>query len=277
MEKQTAAEKRILLESEGRKGWIPVTDSQSRDAELDVFLDIGRAMLEAGAEIHRVEDTLARLCSAYGMEKAEIFAIRSLILVTIRNRDGKTITASRRIYQVGINMGQLEELNQLSRSACAEKPEPKALRNQLETCLTKRFVSNWEGKAGYMLAAAAFACFFGGRLRDGAAAAILGLLLWEMDQRLAKKRSQRFLYTVAASMALGFCARLWGLFDMGFRVDKIMIGTIMLLIPGMAFMNSVRDMINNNAINGLFSCLDAVTTAGAIAVGFAVPLLLLGI
>ena len=55
-----------------------------------------------------------------------------------------------------------------------------------------------------------------------------------------------------------------------------MIGTIMLLIPGMALMNSVRDMLNNNAINGLFSCIDAVLTAGAIAAGFGVPLILLG-
>ena len=33
---------------------------------LDLFVDIGQAMLEAGAGIHRVEDTIYRLCGAYG-------------------------------------------------------------------------------------------------------------------------------------------------------------------------------------------------------------------
>ena len=68
----------------------------------------------------------------------------------------------------------------------------------------------------------------------------------------------------------------WAGGGLGLLPDKIMIGTIMLLIPGMALMNSVRDMLNNNAINGLFSCIDAVLTAGAIAAGFGVPLILLG-
>ena len=69
---------------------------------------------------------------------------------------------------------------------------------------------------------------------------------------------------------------LLGCLPLGFQPDKMMIGTIMLLIPGMAFMNSMRDMLSNNEINGLFSCLDTLLTAGAIAIGFAVPLLLMG-
>ena len=86
---------------------------------LDLFVDIGQAMLEAGAEIHRVEDTIYRLCGAYGLGRADIFAIRSLILVTIR----ESYTDSRRIYGIGTNMARLEELNALSRYICRERPE----------------------------------------------------------------------------------------------------------------------------------------------------------
>ena len=77
---------------------------------LDLFVDIGQAMLEAGAGIHRVEDTIYRLCGAYGLGRADIFAIRSLILVTIREDTGKSYTDSRRIYGIGTNMARLEEL-----------------------------------------------------------------------------------------------------------------------------------------------------------------------
>lgn len=246
---------------------------------LDLFMEIGKEMLEAGAEIHRVEDTIFRLCHAYEMEGTEIFAIRSLILVSVKDGAGQVYTHSRRIYNLGIHMGRLEDLNDLSRHLCAKKPEPEEIRRLLDQCCSRRYVSSWEMMAGYALAASSFACFFGGGLRDGIAAGCLGLVLYAMDQKL-QKANQRLLYTVAASMVLGFCARLWNLFGdmagLGFMTDKIMIGTIMLLIPGMAFMNSIRDMLNNNAINGLFSCLDAVLTAAAIAAGFAIPMMIMG-
>lgn len=243
---------------------------------LDLFLEMGKSMMEAGAEVHRVEDTIYRLCAAYGMREIEIFAIRSLIVLSVKDGKGKLYNNSKRIYEVGIHMGKLEEFNQASRLICAQLPELEEITSLLEKCRRTRSVTRKETLFGYMLAAFSFACFFGGRLRDGAAGAVLGMLLFIMDQKLAKRCPQRLIYIVLVSVVLGFCGEFWGYLGLGFRPDKIMIGTIMLLIPGMAFMNSMRDMLSNNEINGLFSCLDVLLTAGAIAVGFAVPLLLLG-
>ena len=243
---------------------------------LDLFVDIGQAMLEAGAEIHRVEDTIYRLCSAYGLGRADIFAIRSLILVTIREDTGRLYTDSRRIYGIGTNMARLEELNALSRYICRERPTAMEISRRFKESMEKNPVPWQETMFGYMLAASSFACFFGGRLRDGAAAAVLGFLLFVMDRHMAGRRLQRFVYIAFCSVILGFLGMGWGRTGLGLLPDKIMIGTIMLLIPGMALMNSVRDMLNNNAINGLFSCIDASLTAGAMAAGFGVPLILLG-
>lgn len=243
---------------------------------LDLFVDIGKSMLESGAEIHRVEDSIYRLCDAYGMQQIEIFAIRSLIVVTVRDVTGQIYTDSKRIYELGIDMGQLEELNQLSRLICRDCPDDESIERMIAECRKKKSVSKRETMIGYILAASSFACFFGGRLRDGAAAAVLGLILFGFDEWVAVRRKQRFVYTVAVSMILGFAGMAWGYLRLGFWSDKIIIGTIMLLIPGMAFMNSVRDMLNDNEITGLFSCLDAVLTASAIAIGFAVPLIILG-
>ncbi|WP_195415911.1 threonine/serine exporter family protein [Enterocloster citroniae] len=250
---------------------LPLTDDSSC---LDLFVDIGQAMLEAGAEIHRVEDTIFRLCHAYELGKADIFAIRSLVLVTVREDTGRLYTDSRRIYEIGTDMARLEELNSLSRYLCRERPGAEEISRRFRESMEKRPVPWWETMFGYMLAASSFACFFGGRLRDGAAAAVLGFLLFEMDRHMAGKTLQRFVYIAFCSVILGFLGVGCGMAGLGLLPDKIMIGTIMLLVPGMALMNSVRDMLNNNAINGLFSCIDAVLTAGAIAAGFAVPLLL---
>ena len=51
---------------------------------LCLAMDIGEGMLKCGAEIHRVEDTIERVCKAYGAVHVEIFAIPSVIISAIR-------------------------------------------------------------------------------------------------------------------------------------------------------------------------------------------------
>ena len=57
---------------------------------------------------------------------------------------------------------------------------------------------------------------------------------------------------------------------------KITIGNIMLLIPGVSFTTSLRDMINGDTISGLVGISEAVIKAIAIAIGFAAVLVQMG-
>ena len=50
---------------------------------LSLLMDLGEAMLQSGAEIHRVEDTLHRVGQAYGAQRTEVFAINSCIVTTM--------------------------------------------------------------------------------------------------------------------------------------------------------------------------------------------------
>lgn len=52
--------------------------------------------------------------------------------------------------------------------------------------------------------------------------------------------------------------------------DKIIIGNIMLLIPGLAFCNGLRDLIVGDTISGGLSLCNALLCALAIALGFVV-------
>ena len=65
-------------------------------------------------------------------------------------------------------------------------------------------------------------------------------------------------------------------FGLGQNPDKIIIGNIMLLIPGIALTTSLRDMINGETISGLLGLSEAVLKALAIAIGFAAVLMRMG-
>ena len=95
-------------------------DTQARrEAALACILDLGELLLTSGAEVMRVEDTVARLCAAYGFETTDVFTITSSIVVTARAPDGRVLTQTRRIRERSTDLGCVERVNALSRRLCA--------------------------------------------------------------------------------------------------------------------------------------------------------------
>lgn len=61
------------------------------------LLDIGEAMLDSGADVHTVEETLDRMGQAYGATTMNVLVITSVIVVTMTLPDGSEYTLSRRV------------------------------------------------------------------------------------------------------------------------------------------------------------------------------------
>ena len=89
---------------------------------MECALDMGETMLRCGAEILRVEDTVIRICTAYGGGIVDVFTILSLIILSWKADDGKNYTLTRRINPYPTDLNKLEELNALSRYICEKKP-----------------------------------------------------------------------------------------------------------------------------------------------------------
>ena len=47
-------------------------------AVLSLAMDLGKSMVKCGAEMNRVEETIIRVCYAYGMKRVEVFSIISM-------------------------------------------------------------------------------------------------------------------------------------------------------------------------------------------------------
>ena len=58
--------------------------------------------------------------------------------------------------------------------------------------------------------------------------------------------------------------------------DTLIIGNIMLLIPGIAFCNSIHDMVMGDTVSGVLSFFDTILRALAIAIGYAAVWALIG-
>ena len=60
------------------------------------------------------------------------------------------------------------------------------------------------------------------------------------------------------------------------HVDKVMIGDIMLFIPGLLLVSAVKEMFNRDIVTGLYRLIEAVLVAVSIAFGFALSFYVLG-
>lgn len=255
-----------------------MTKEQKRELSrsLSLAMDIGKSMIKCGAEINRVEETIIRICSAYGMKQIEVFSIISMINVTAIDEDGDSYTQSRRVYSYSTNLGRLEMLNALSRKICAGSVEIAAARKELDAINCEKTNFHVTAMLGSMLAAGAFAMFFGGSLLDAIAAMPIAVIIYLMNTLIKARGMSKLFFTALCSAISGTAAILFVRMGFGNNADMIMIGDIMLIIPGLALINSVREMLCGDVMSGLLRMLESVIIAAAIACGFAVPILVFG-
>lgn len=243
---------------------------------LRISLDIGEKMLISGAEIGRVEDSLRRILTAYDMQRADVFTITSSIVATVTDRDGRTITQTRRIQKYSTDFEKLDALNALSRHICATAPPLSEIRKLLSEADGKREYPLWIQCCAYALIAGAFAVFFGGTFVDGAVAATLGMGLKLVTFAISRTKVNMVFANMTATFLLCAAALLCAYAFPSIHTDKIIIGNIMLLIPGIAMTNSIRDIISGDIMAGILRFCEALVLAIAIAAGYILASLFMG-
>ena len=245
------------------------------DRMLSLAIQIASGMLESGAEIHRVEDTLTRICRAYGAMEIQPFSIPSLVAATITMPDGYHKTEICRVYSISNHYDIVENLNALSRRICAHPIPLEELEVEVQRAKTPDRRPGWVLLLCGIIAAAGFTLFFGGDWRDAIAALPVGALLLSLE--LAKPAKIHALaYTVLESLAAGVLCILTAKAGIACHLDKVMIGGIMLLIPGLSFGAAVRELLCGDIIAGSLRMISALLTAVCIAAGFAVAHLIGG-
>lgn len=246
------------------------------DRILQGILDVGEEMVVSGAEVSRVEDSIYRMCESYGADRINVFIITSNIQVTMEAPDGRILTHIRRVVRNDVNFDRLDYLNDLSRYICDKNPGVTQLREKLDEVLNRPKQPQLLRFIGCMMGAGAFTVFFGGTWLDGLASCVMGIIVVAFEMFFAKREKNQIVYNFCASVVAGISAHFLVAVGIGEHVDMLMIGGIMLLIPGIAMTNAVRDMLIGDIASGMLRLSNALLVAAAIACGFAVSIMVLG-
>ncbi len=234
---------------------------------LELATDMGYRLAMNGAETFRIEESIRRILAAYNID-SEVFAIPNCLTVSIETPDGKPITRMRRVGFHGNDLDSVEKYSNLSRRICAEKPEPMEARQWMkDTDQSLRAYSLPILLLGNYLGAFGFAIVFGGSFMDGICSGFSGMLIGLINYVLGKRMVNPFFNTIASAFVMAFASYTMAAAGFANNVDTVIIGALMILVPGLIFTNAMRDIIYGDTNSGMNRIVQVLLVAAAIALG----------
>lgn len=240
---------------------------------VNFALHLGSQLLASGAETYRVEQTILHLLDHVGIQKAHAFCVPTMITVNVE-RDDWHYQDMVRVLTRRIDLERISRLNHLSRDVVAGKmtvDEGVSVLERIDRAPDFPGIVRYLG-AGFV--GGFFSLLYGGNPREFLAAFIVSFTVGFLLDRIRTSNQSAFFELLMGGAANAALALV--LVDLGARLhfplslDQIIVGSIMPLVPGVAFTNALRDALAGDLVSGISRIGEALLVAIAIAIGVGV-------
>ncbi len=248
------------------------TQHAKTDEIMEACLLAGKIMLQSGAETYRVEDTMMRMAASFGIKETHSYVTPTGIIFSA-DSFGPTKTKLLRILERSTDLTKVTMVNSISRQISSGSLNLEEAIRQLKEIDSKSMAFPMMAQvAASSIASACFLIMFNGSWNDFLPAMIAGgagyVGLLSFHRFIPIKFFSEFL----ASFVIGLLSFLFVKIGWGHQLDKIVIGSVMTLVPGLLITNAVRDLMAGHLVSGLSKGAEAFLTAFAIGSGIAIVL-----
>jgi uncharacterized membrane protein YjjP (DUF1212 family) len=206
---------------------------------VDLAMEAGQIMMSAGAETHRVEDTIMRILSTSEFSHTDAFVLRTGITIPLSDPRYKTISITRRVYSGPPHLSKVSDVNKVSRDFCAGLITIDQAERQINEAAKRTLYSPVTIFLSHMFASSGFAYVFGGGFLEAFLALFVGFVLGYYNVYIAKHIRKDFLADLlaAAIVVVASVGFTYFLSEMGIAAEcqYIIAGSLMPLVPGTAF------------------------------------------
>lgn len=239
--------------------------------EVDYIVDfaslLGRSMLECGAEIERVNETIESICRAYNLNDISVYSTSAYIFVSARSGLDSPSTRQTNIVVSAIHLARLNKLDRLAENILQNKLSADSLKDMLYDAM---FVSNYPTYVilvGYVVAMSSLCFIFGGAILEVLCVVCNTILLYFTTTHFIKKRLNHILINFICMFMVATVTNL--IIATGIKVDfySVMITNAFYLIPGIPMVNAVRNLLCGNEMNGLVELFKVALEVAAIVAG----------
>lgn len=263
---------------------IQLTDMIYLKKNLDVVLDVkrvvdmamhaGKILLKNGGEIFRVEETIKRICGRFHVNHVDIFSMSHGIFVSAENENGEAYTKVNHVPLSSSHLGIVAEVNELSREISAGRVKLEEAEERLEKIEKIPPKKRWFQYMAAGLASGTFALMLGSSVSEAVAAFLIGFLSYVWVLFAGKHNLSKIIVNIVGGVIMTVLALafMYIPFLPILKLDGMMVGAIMPMIPGVAFVNAIRDIADTDFLSGLVRMIDALLVFVYIAIGVGVTL-----
>ncbi len=242
-------------------------NSEEKREVLEAAMQAGHILLENGAEIFRVEETMERMCHYYGIDTGNYFVLSNGIFTTSGNAKEQIYAKVQHIPVSSAHLNRVAAVNQLSREIEEGRYTVSEVRARLDEirCMpgkTRRMQVIASG-----VGSACFCYLFGGNMVDSCVAFGAGVILYLYVLFISGPHLSKIVGNIGGGALVTFLCTVMFLAGVGYHLNFMIIGSIMPLIPGVAFTNAIRDIADGDYISGSVRMLDALLVFFCIAMG----------
>lgn len=240
------------------------------DVELEIILKAGKILLSSGAEISRTEDTMNYIARAMNFKDLEAYVSNRGIFATAKKDDNTEITRIYNVPEVDINLSKIESVNALSRRITQKSITIEEVINELEKIDTMPDYLIFWRLVAYTIGASGFSYAIGSSITDSIIAGIIGLILGAYMCTIKRILNSDVLITILGSILIALFGNLFIHFNIGSNLSVILLGAMIDIVPGVPFVNAIREYSQNNYNTGITLMMGALLTCISMAVGVAV-------
>ncbi len=234
---------------------------------LNLAVSIGEELLKSGGEIYRVQETVERIMQAYGVDDCNVFVITNGIFATVHENQTDAGSMVRNVPIGEVNLEKVARMNQLSREICEGNYSPEEALEQLRQCRCAPVTPDFIRIFACGIGSAGFCYLLGGHPFDSVMSFFLGVLLQAFLLAAEKRHTSKFLTSILGSAMVTIGGLICYVAGWGIQFDRIIIGGIILLMPGVSLVTAIRDLFNGDYLSGSIRLIDALLTGMCIAIG----------
>lgn len=247
-------------------------DKEYKMSTLKLALYLGELLIKNGAETYRVEDSVIRICKSRGYNHINCFTTPTVLIISDDKFDG--LCFMKTINSRGINLHKIALLNNFSRDFVNKiDPDINEEIKELRQIDKEKGYPTWLYLAGTGIGSASFAAILGGnQILTYILTFLTSILATYIYDKTIKYSSIVMFSTILSSViitSIGVFFHKIGYID---TPSALIVGSIMPLIPGVAFIKSMRDLISGNLMAGTARLFEVFMIFTAIAFGVAVIL-----
>lgn len=243
-------------------------DKDEKELLLKSAILAGKLMLENGAEMYRVEDTMNRIVGGSSKlgDAGISFVVPTALFIGIK--EGKGLRMERSTDR-SINLEKISEVNQLSRAftSSVEMDVYRLYRSLQAVEQEKVTYPNWLKIVASAIVCGSLMILFDGTWADLLITMFIGAFGYYVYLTTKQQLKVRFIPDFIATFAIGILTIISVRLGWIASIDSVIIGSIMMLVPGVHFTNAVRDLMVGNTISGTVFAVEALTIGIMIGTG----------